>query len=812
MEIKTPIVLNVNENILDLGDNSVVEVMEKNTYPIEINTNENLDGYKLVVQRQGQISQIELDLELVRKRLLVCKIREKPDGEWENAWSYITQEVKEGETTTTTITYKGSLKKYLPDTMPTFLAGVNRIFEYDIIEVGEIQVTTNEENEITSINFLLENGNINPSPNYEFDTDNSQIKEDLKALPDSPQIQSKLNYPEKIEVSAKIRIDSSSLQVIETLREEENENEDEVVEEVDENLENQNIDLEDDGLTAYIEEEEEELEDLGETTSETEESEENVEEEIGDLILAITNLELSLVAYDEENGQYFYQADIECSQTEVGNLPSNNEDETEGTEGDGQTPETTEGTETDTENTNNHYKFYKENSVEEEYSELEFSGRLEFSFYEDNFEDFKSSITGNLDLKVKAVEIIKIEGSIEDEIEEDDDTDEPNENPDDDDNGIIDDNEIIIDPSIERFIKDENGNEIPYFVTSNFSNDRRRYIRYGVSAESFVNQGDLEGEVIGYILLVTDKEGIFINCETEDGERKNISVYLDEEDNSKLFLDTKNKVFIEDKKNREIKFVPEENEYVYINLKSNIKSVEDSTDLEENEPVALVEEKTENPDTNTSTDIEEKEEKVEYIKNGNILLNHSENSFFDIFINFGVPEFIYEDLDADFFLNQITEDDYKNLYKPKAKEENLSAGLIQIGEYASNGMNEILFGIASENFSTNGVKIVIISNFSNSGWNSLSYNNDRLVIADIKNENEVENDNFSPIFIDKDGNELIGDTNKIYVIRNKANYVASEGKITNIDLYRFLGNSYNKITIEELEEYVAPPEQEQEEE
>ena len=51
--VNTPIVMYVNEHTLELDGSSITELMEYNSYPIKIHTNENLDGCQLVMKSQN---------------------------------------------------------------------------------------------------------------------------------------------------------------------------------------------------------------------------------------------------------------------------------------------------------------------------------------------------------------------------------------------------------------------------------------------------------------------------------------------------------------------------------------------------------------------------------------------------------------------------------------------------------------------------------------------------------------------------------------------------------------------------------------
>lgn len=806
MAIMTPIILNIKENRLDLGDNSIVEVMEKNDYPLIINTNEDLSNCQLVMKRQGNTTDTRIDLELTRKRLLVCKFKEKDSlNEFENGWSYITETKietdSEMEPKITTITYEGILRKYVPDTVPTFLAGVDRIFEYDITEeakITAIETIQNEESAYAIIKVETTGNNEEITDKYEFEE--VEIKSDLKEIPDAPLIESKLNVPEKIIVSTKININISELEIGEEIEESLNhqlqENEDEnLVTQLEENGENSSLLIEEDDGLSYIEEEEEEEDENFEST-------ENLvfQNDNGELILQIKNLELKLSTYDEENGRYYYKTEEQmiCTQEKVDTIPIDDigfEDPPLVEEDD------------------QNISFYKDIDIEKDISNLNFLGSLTFSFSENNFEEYECTLEGNLDLTVSVTEKIEIDIPIDVNDDEDNDEGSDDENSSELSEDYPDKTILINESSPTSFIYDKNGNKIPYYVPINSLNLGNKYIEY-------IKKDDAaeKGYELGYILLETYEGNIYIN--SINNEYIPIHINKTDEKNLKLILEVAEEteaiqsIKIINKNNDEREFTEkiEENgkEYIYINLSnrnglhitppesfglvSEINEVNENTNETENEENNELENREEK--TEASITPHEQVETFTVSKDGNISFIYSKNSFSDVVLDFGEASYTFEKLDNSVFLDQMSEDDYINLYRP------VTEGNISIESYDQNGFNEILLGVignSTNNYFTNGEKIKIIAGFSSSDWSIASENNMEIVIANISNFEEVKEGGASPIFLDASGEkELIGDPNKLYIISELSGYTELEGKITNIDIYKFSGDKYDKIYINNI--------------
>ena len=90
--VNTPIVMYVKEHTLELDGDAAPELMEFNSYPIRIYTNENLDGCKLVKKLQNNQQLVEVaGGDLIRDVKLLLRSKNN-DGETNSTkawWVYL---------------------------------------------------------------------------------------------------------------------------------------------------------------------------------------------------------------------------------------------------------------------------------------------------------------------------------------------------------------------------------------------------------------------------------------------------------------------------------------------------------------------------------------------------------------------------------------------------------------------------------------------------------------------------------------------------------------------------------------------------
>ena len=206
--VNTPITMYVKEHTLELDGDAAPELMEFNSYPIKIYTNENLDGCKLVKKLQNNQQLVEVaGGDLIRDVKLLLRSK-NDDGETNSTkawWVYLenlndTIKILDKEYSI----YGGIVKTYDYEYSPTVLKGADRRAEFKIVELGQLQIYFNNDE------FNKFTVHKNPTANADEDeikiadvifTSGSILTEDFQDVPQPLPQQLSLEIPESIEIS-----------------------------------------------------------------------------------------------------------------------------------------------------------------------------------------------------------------------------------------------------------------------------------------------------------------------------------------------------------------------------------------------------------------------------------------------------------------------------------------------------------------------------------------------------------------------------------------------------------------------------------
>lgn len=137
----SPIKFSIIGNQLSLNGVNT-ELMEGNSYPVEIETNEDLDiGYNLYIKPYGtqDVTSIgELINDPVRLVKVACTIQDAKGNEnKKNYWGYLKANLEEG--------YRAILLDYEPIEEPSVIPKKNKIVDYKTVEIGYIDFTYNQK-------------------------------------------------------------------------------------------------------------------------------------------------------------------------------------------------------------------------------------------------------------------------------------------------------------------------------------------------------------------------------------------------------------------------------------------------------------------------------------------------------------------------------------------------------------------------------------------------------------------------------------------------------------------------------------------
>lgn len=140
--VNTPITLYVKEHNLELYGDSITELMEYNSYPVKIYSDEELEGCHLVKRHQNSQQLVSVGkLQKDVRRLYRSKNNDSSDPT-KRAWWVFLENLNEQDGNGKPLnTYGGVLKTYDYERVPTVISNVDRISDYNIVELGIIKGT-----------------------------------------------------------------------------------------------------------------------------------------------------------------------------------------------------------------------------------------------------------------------------------------------------------------------------------------------------------------------------------------------------------------------------------------------------------------------------------------------------------------------------------------------------------------------------------------------------------------------------------------------------------------------------------------------
>ena len=196
--VNTPIIMSVNEHNLSLYDGSVTELMEYNTYPIKIYTDENLDGCQLVKRLQN-------DQQLVSVGSLKRDIRallrsSHNDTEGQAAWWAIIENLNDESDD---YLYGGTLKAYHYETTLSAIPEVSLRTQCEIVELGTIKLKLKSSISGNKITYEVDKIDTNPTTDLEQEISDENLKasiitEDFLDIPSPLPEQYDIKTPEKV--------------------------------------------------------------------------------------------------------------------------------------------------------------------------------------------------------------------------------------------------------------------------------------------------------------------------------------------------------------------------------------------------------------------------------------------------------------------------------------------------------------------------------------------------------------------------------------------------------------------------------------
>lgn len=143
--VNTPITLYVKEHNLELYGDSITELMEYNSYPVKIYSDEELEGCHLVKRHQNSQQLVSVGkLQKDVRRLYRSKNNDSSDPTKRAWWVFLENLNEQDDEGKLLNTYGGILKTYEYERIPTVISNVDRISDYNIVELGIIKGTFNE--------------------------------------------------------------------------------------------------------------------------------------------------------------------------------------------------------------------------------------------------------------------------------------------------------------------------------------------------------------------------------------------------------------------------------------------------------------------------------------------------------------------------------------------------------------------------------------------------------------------------------------------------------------------------------------------
>lgn len=198
--VNTPIIMSVNEHNLSLYDGSVTELMEYNTYPIKIYTDENLDGCQLVKRLQNDQRLVSVgDL---RRDIRALLRSEHNDKEEKKAWWATIENLNDENDDQI---YGGTLKAYQYETILSAIPEVPLRTQCEIVELGTIKLKLGFSISGNKTTYIVADVVENPTDELEEEFQISDevlktsiITEDFLDIPSPLSEQYSIKTPEKV--------------------------------------------------------------------------------------------------------------------------------------------------------------------------------------------------------------------------------------------------------------------------------------------------------------------------------------------------------------------------------------------------------------------------------------------------------------------------------------------------------------------------------------------------------------------------------------------------------------------------------------
>lgn len=142
--VNTPITMYVKEHNLELYGDSITELMEYNSYPVKIYSDEELEGCHLVKRHQNSQQLVSVgELKKDVRRLYRSENNDSSDSTKRAWWIFLENLNEQDDEGKPLNTYGGVLKTYEYERIPTVISNVDRISDYNIVELGIIKGTFN---------------------------------------------------------------------------------------------------------------------------------------------------------------------------------------------------------------------------------------------------------------------------------------------------------------------------------------------------------------------------------------------------------------------------------------------------------------------------------------------------------------------------------------------------------------------------------------------------------------------------------------------------------------------------------------------
>lgn len=390
----SPIKFSIIGNQLSLNGVNT-ELMEGNSYPVEIETNEDLDkGYNLYIKPYGsqRVTSIgELINDPVRLVKVACTIVNNKTSTTieKDYWGYlkahsVEKEIQDGQEVQKK-KYRAILLDYEPIEEPSVIPQKNKIVDYKTVEIGHIDFTYNQKKDTEKDIEKFEEPSLTLNNLKQDETATQYVYEiltDLDQVVLPPLVDGKLIVPNELTLTLNKNLSVLTSKLVEDLDSEIDDNN--ILDYDDGNDEIEEIVYEGEEGSVQIEEDfEEDEEDLDQIEEDSVQLEEDFEEdeEIEDFVedarvvltgnISLLEQKFTLSSYDSEDGVYIYNKEV-----------------------------------------SNYLIIINPNTDFGEITESSFTGIISVIFNEDNFGDYFVQLAGEIEI-TKGEEVINLSHLIE---------------------------------------------------------------------------------------------------------------------------------------------------------------------------------------------------------------------------------------------------------------------------------------------------------------------------------------------------------------------------------------------------------------